>query len=701
MRPIKTLLLRVMAIVVALSLGLQAQEVKQGGYRTAQIKVTAGGAGWDFDTGNLIQLVLTDARGNAESSGEYLTVGNDSPMPIKVSSKRVGIQNVEIGPGERRRFKIQGYRRPNSQYSEFNSSVPVGIVYWSGPSPQETQQAVQAKAQKESDAKAGQERKAQEAQRAREAEEQGKKDEWTRNAQKQQDDQAARARAAAEENRRQLELSQQRAKAQREGIAALGQMINKTLADKAIREQQERIRTNLKALESGTLIRCDSCKGTGFAECQQCGGEGVEECSLCSGRGEVGFGQFANKCTMCGGGGKSSCSTCQGTGRVDCSDCAGQGSKGTLKNSNPRSGTQIGNSPKTAQEAFDLGRGKYAAGDFKGAISDFSEAIRLEPRNAASWVKRGAAKYFLGDFEGAISDYSEAIRLVPNDATTWSNRAAAKEKKGDHEGAIADFSEAIRLNSEAIRLDPKDVAAWSNRAVAKKNKGDHEGAIADYSEAIRLNPRNLNTWTYRGIAKASLRDFDGAILDFSEAIRLNPQITYALSNRAKAKADKGDFEGAIADSSKAFEIDQTGYAAGDLAAAYWCSGDLQRGLDWARKSTALDPRYQFAALYEFILSSRINKGTRPKDQEALAMRLRNADKKWPSRLLEHFAYPGKYPLAPPTSKAEMPDYYFYLGQEALIAGDRAKAASLFKQAAEGPFSDTSTVLAKAELRRLK
>ena len=328
MRPIKTLLLRVMAIVVALSLGLQAQEVKQGGYRTAQLKVTAGGSGWDFDTGNLIQLVLTDAKGNAESSGEYLTVGNDSPMPIKVSSKRVGIQNVEIGPGERRRFKIQGYRRPNSQYSEFNSSVPVGIVYWSGPSPQETQQAVQAKAAKEADAKAGQERKVQEAQRTRDAEEQAKKDEWTRNAQKQQDDQAARARAAAEESRRQWELSQQRAKAQRDGIAALGQMINKTLADKAIREQQERIRTNLKALESGTLIRCDSCGGSGYSECQRCEGEGVEECSLCSGRGEVGFGQFANKCTMCGGGGKSSCSTCEGTGRQECSRCKGSGDIG-------------------------------------------------------------------------------------------------------------------------------------------------------------------------------------------------------------------------------------------------------------------------------------------------------------------------------------------------------------------------------------
>ena len=338
MRPIKTLLLRVIAIVVALSFGLQPQEVKQGGYRTAQLKVTAGGSGWDFDTGNLIQLVLTDAKGNAESGGEYLTVGNDSPMPIKVSSKRVGIQNVEIGPGERRRFKIQGYRRPNSQYSEFNSSVPVGLVYWSGPSPQETQQTVQAKAQKDSDAKAGQERKAQEAQRAREAEEQAKKDEWTRNAQKQQDDQAARARAAAEESRRQWEIQEQRARDQQNAIAGLGQMIFKLKTDKELREQQTTIRRNLAALEGGDLVRCSSCGGSGFQSCQSCGGKGSKECSMCSGTGEYGFGAFARRCTGCGGGGNAPCDLCNGTGRDSCDRCFGKGNLGMpqmVSQSNP------------------------------------------------------------------------------------------------------------------------------------------------------------------------------------------------------------------------------------------------------------------------------------------------------------------------------------------------------------------------------
>ncbi len=242
MRPIKTLVLRVIAIAVALSFGLKAQEVKQGGYRTAQLKVTAGGSGWDFDTGNLIQLVLTDAKGNAESSGEYLTVGNDSPMPIKVSSKRVGIQNMEIGPGEQRRFKIQGYRRPNSQYSEFNSSVPVGIVYWSGPSPQETQQAVQTKAQKDSDARAEKERQAQEARRKQEVDAARA---WQVQAQRSEDERVARTQVAAEQSR-------QKAQAYLDQSNRLGEMAS-NLQQNMIRQASEDTERMLQADEAAKI----------------------------------------------------------------------------------------------------------------------------------------------------------------------------------------------------------------------------------------------------------------------------------------------------------------------------------------------------------------------------------------------------------------------------------------------------------------
>jgi tetratricopeptide (TPR) repeat protein len=55
-------------------------------------------------------------------------------------------------------------------------------------------------------------------------------------------------------------------------------------------------------------------------------------------------------------------------------------------------------------------------------------------------------KYDAGDYGGAIGDYTEAIRLSPSCAEAYNNRGNAKDAKGDHDGAIADFTEAIRID---------------------------------------------------------------------------------------------------------------------------------------------------------------------------------------------------------------------------------------------------------------
>ena len=61
-----------------------------------------------------------------------------------------------------------------------------------------------------------------------------------------------------------------------------------------------------------------------------------------------------------------------------------------------------------------------------------------------------------GDFDKAIADYTQAIRLDPKDAEAHFGRGCSYSKKGDHDKAIADFTDAIRLN-------PKHADAYHNR----------------------------------------------------------------------------------------------------------------------------------------------------------------------------------------------------------------------------------------------
>jgi tetratricopeptide (TPR) repeat protein len=100
-------------------------------------------------------------------------------------------------------------------------------------------------------------------------------------------------------------------------------------------------------------------------------------------------------------------------------------------------------------------------------------------QNAGIYNDRGIAKQNKGDLDGAMADYNQAIKLDPKLDVAYINRGNVKQKKGDLEGAMADYNQAITLN-------PKNVLAYRCRGDIKRKKGDLDGAIADYNRAIKL-----------------------------------------------------------------------------------------------------------------------------------------------------------------------------------------------------------------------
>jgi tetratricopeptide (TPR) repeat protein len=128
------------------------------------------------------------------------------------------------------------------------------------------------------------------------------------------------------------------------------------------------------------------------------------------------------------------------------------------------------------------GLAKQNKGDWDGAMADYNEAIRLDPRYYAAYDNRGNVKRQKGDLNGAMADIDQAIRLNPKNALAYNNRGKVKEAKGDLDGAIADFSQAISLN-------PKYALAYRNRGNVKRKKGDLNGANADFNQAAKLGSK--------------------------------------------------------------------------------------------------------------------------------------------------------------------------------------------------------------------
>ena len=85
------------------------------------------------------------------------------------------------------------------------------------------------------------------------------------------------------------------------------------------------------------------------------------------------------------------------------------------------------------------------------------------------YLNQGVEKHKAGNYQGAIDDWSKAIEINPQNAIAYNNRGSAKDDLGDHQGAITDYT-------KAIGIDPQNANAYINRSKARLNLGDNKGA---------------------------------------------------------------------------------------------------------------------------------------------------------------------------------------------------------------------------------
>ena len=110
---------------------------------------------------------------------------------------------------------------------------------------------------------------------------------------------------------------------------------------------------------------------------------------------------------------------------------------------------------------------------------------------AVAYFNRGVTRGNQGDIDRSITDFSKAIRLNPRYFEAYFNRGVGYGKNGNTDAAIADFTKAIGMN-------PGHAEAYYNRGVAYRTKGETDKAIADYGEAIRHNPQYFDAYYNRG-----------------------------------------------------------------------------------------------------------------------------------------------------------------------------------------------------------
>jgi tetratricopeptide (TPR) repeat protein len=127
---------------------------------------------------------------------------------------------------------------------------------------------------------------------------------------------------------------------------------------------------------------------------------------------------------------------------------------------------------------------KYEAGDFKGAIENYTKCIALEPTLAEAYHNRAMAKTNLKDFKGAILDHDKAISIDSTKADYFYNRGRAKYFFNDLMGCLID-------NSIVIEMNPNFGLAYLNRGLVRVKIGNKKVGCEDLMKAKELNVANM------------------------------------------------------------------------------------------------------------------------------------------------------------------------------------------------------------------
>lgn len=180
---------------------------------------------------------------------------------------------------------------------------------------------------------------------------------------------------------------------------------------------------------------------------------------------------------------------------------------------------------------------KLASGDLDGAITAYSQSLKLEPRNAAALNNLGAALIRAGRFQEAISTLENALALQPGYGRALANLGKALREAGR-------VPEAIARLRDAVAREPQQVSALVNLGEALAAAGELDEARQALERATTIMPTLVEAHMTLGIVCLQAGQVPESLSALRTAVALAPHHADAHSNLAHALFSSGDWQGA-------------------------------------------------------------------------------------------------------------------------------------------------------------
>lgn len=124
---------------------------------------------------------------------------------------------------------------------------------------------------------------------------------------------------------------------------------------------------------------------------------------------------------------------------------------------------------------------------------------------ATAYFGRAWMHQLASQFDAAIADYSESIKLNPKNYIAYNGRGWMYVNKNDLDKALQDFNQSIDINRANV-----NALAFANRAEVRRRQGKLSEALADVSEALRLNDKLEMAILVRNGIQADLKRLEEA-----------------------------------------------------------------------------------------------------------------------------------------------------------------------------------------------
>lgn len=320
-----------------------------------------------------------------------------------------------------------------------------------------------------------------------------------------------------------------------------------------------------------------------------------------------------------------------------------------------------------AEAYYQRGLAYYDSGAIHNAVSDYTEALNLNPQCVEAYYCRALARVTLKNLPGAEADVDQAIRLNPNYAAAYSLRGMVRRKQGQIHDAIANFKKAAQLYLDkndkencrrclesikqlqplekpvavvasnkitpmvsvndyftqlldkaeqgdirealeglnwALQVDAQDAQAYCCRGVVRCKQGNYRDAISDFNQALRLNFQDALVYRNRGKARFHLADYQGAQADFNSALQMQPQDALLYVARGNVYRAMGNYYGAIKDYTQALQINpDDAQAYYNRGQAYTCIEEMQRATEDYQRAASIYCEKEDWQNYQQVLDS--------------------------------------------------------------------------------------------------